>query len=156
MGRLATQSTLGTKHNQIPCNRFYSIQVDVRAKAMTLQELMHNSPRSDPTIVSDINELTTKYVLDGDRAQALDALNKYQATTKSWRDKVVVPKEFHEGDIVLTRTVRTESKDKLEPKWEGPFIVKKMTSPNSYRLTSQTCEDLDHSWNVDDLQKYYL
>lgn len=117
---------------------------------MTLQELMHSSPRSDPTIVSDINELTTKDVLDGDRAQALDALNKYQATTKFWRDRVVVPKEI-QGDLILTRTTWTKSKGKNEPIWEGPFIVKKMTSPDSYGLSSQTGAYLDHSWNVDNL-----
>jgi hypothetical protein len=71
----------------------------------------------------DIDELTTKYLLDGDRVQALDALNKYQTSTKSWRDKVVVPKEFTEGDPILFRTTRIESKGKLEPKWEGPFII---------------------------------
>lgn len=62
-------------------------------------------------------------------------MSKYQATTKSWRDKVVILKEFA-GDLVLIMMARTESKGKLEPKWEGPFIIKKKTSPNSYRLAS--------------------
>jgi hypothetical protein len=69
-------------------------------------------------------------------------LNKYQTTTKTWRD--------------IIRTARTESKGKLEPKLEGPFLIKKKTSPNSYRLASQTGEDLEHSWNVDNLRKYYM
>jgi hypothetical protein len=50
-------------------------------------------------------------------------------------------------------TSRTESRGKFEPKWEGPFIIKKKISPNAYRLASQTCEDLEHSWNVDNMRK---
>jgi hypothetical protein len=40
---------------------------------------------------------------------------------KAWRDSNISPKEFDEGDLVLIRTSRTESRGKLEPKWEGPF-----------------------------------
>lgn len=47
-------------------------------------------------------------------------------------------REFEEGDIILIRTARTERKGKLEQKWEGPFIVKKKTSSNSYNMISQT------------------
>ena len=48
----------------------------------------------------------------------------------------MILKEFAEEDLVLIMMARTESKGKLEPKWEGPFIIKKKTTPNSYRLAS--------------------
>jgi hypothetical protein len=60
------------------------------------------------------------------------------------------------GGLVLIRTSRTESQGKLEPKWVGPFIIKKKTSPNAYRLTTQSGEDLKHSWNVDNPRKFYV
>jgi hypothetical protein len=53
------------------------------AKAMTSQELKHGSPKSDPSVVPHVDELTRKDLLYGDRVQALDALNKYQVATKS-------------------------------------------------------------------------
>jgi hypothetical protein len=65
-------------------------------EAMTPQELKYESPRSDPSTVPYVDELATKDPLDGDKVQALNTLNKYQAATKSWRDKVVVFKEFPE------------------------------------------------------------
>lgn len=65
-------------------------------KAMTPQELKYESPRSDPSIVPYVDELATKDLLDGDRVQALNALNKYQAATKRWMDKAIVFKEFPE------------------------------------------------------------
>jgi hypothetical protein len=83
-------------------------------------------------------------------------LNRYQAQTKAWWDNNISPKEFDEGDLVLIRTSRTESRGKLEPKWEGPFIIKKKMSPNSYRLTKQSGEDLEHSWNINNLRKFYV
>lgn len=95
------------------------------------QELKNGSPRASPTATPDVDEPTSKDLINGDRVLALEALNKYQVQTKAWRDNTVIPREFQKRDLVLTRTTRTESRDKLEPKWEGPYIVKTKTSPNA-------------------------
>jgi hypothetical protein len=126
------------------------------SEAMMPQELKHISPRESSTATPNVDESTSKDLIDGDRVLALEALNKYQAQTKAWRDNTIIPKEFEEGHLVLTRTNRTESRGKLKPKWEGPFIIKTKTSPNAYRLTSPSGEDLEHSWNVDNLQKFFV
>jgi ribonuclease HI len=115
------------------------------SEAMTPQEIKHGSPQTTASAIPDVDEPTSKDLIDGDRVFALQALNKYQAQTKAWRDHAVVPREFNEGDLVLVRTTRTESRGKLEPKWEGPFIVKTKSSPSAYRLTTQSGEDLEHS-----------
>ena len=120
---------------------------------MTPQELKHGSPRTNQSTVPDVDEPTSKDLIDGDRVFALQALNKYQVQTKAWRDNNVIPREFNEGDLVLVRTTRTESRGKLEPKWEGPYIVKMKASPSAYRLTTSSGEGLEHSWNIDNLQK---
>jgi hypothetical protein len=96
---------------------------------MTLQELKHGSPRTNKSAIPDVDEPTSKDLIDGDRVLALQALNKYHVQTKAWRDNAVVPREFNKGDLVLVRTTRTESRGKLEPKWDGPFIVKTKASP---------------------------
>jgi hypothetical protein len=112
---------------------------------VTPQEIKHGSPRTSASAVPDVDEPTSKVLIDGDRVFALQALNKYQAQTKAWRDHAVVPREFNKGDLVLVRTTQTESRGKLEPKWEGPFIVKTKASPSAYRLTTPSGEDLEHS-----------
>jgi hypothetical protein len=124
------------------------------SEAMTPQEIKHGSPRTVPSVVPDVDGPTSKDLIDGDRVFALHALNKYQAQTKAWRDQTVIPREFSEGDLVLVRTARTESRGKLEPKWEGPSIVKMKASPSAYRLTTPSGEDLEHSWNIDNLRKF--
>jgi hypothetical protein len=73
---------------------------------MTPQEIKHGSPRTVPSAVPDVDEPTSKDLIDGDRVFALQALNKYQAQTKAWRDHAVIPREFSEGDLVLVRTAR--------------------------------------------------
>jgi hypothetical protein len=126
------------------------------SEAMTPQEIKHGSPRTVTLAVPDVDEPTSKDLIDGDRVFALQALNKYQAQTKAWRDHTVIPREFSEGDLVLVWTARTESRGKLEPKWEGPFIVKTKASPSAYRLTTPSGEDLEHSWNIDNLRKFLV
>jgi hypothetical protein len=79
------------------------------SEAMIPQELKHRSPRTNVTATPDVDDSTTKDLLDGDRVLALETLNRYQAQTKAWRDSNVNPKEFGEGDLVLIRTSRTES-----------------------------------------------
>jgi hypothetical protein len=123
---------------------------------MTPQELKDGSPRTNKTVVPDVDEPTSKDLINGDRVLTLQALDKYQVQTKPWRDNTVVPREFNEGDLVLVRTTRTESQGKLEPKWEGPFIVKMKASPSAYRLATSSSEDLEHSWNIDNLRKFFV
>jgi hypothetical protein len=86
----------------------------------------------------------------------LQDLNKSQAQTKAWRDSNVVPREFSEGDLVLIRTTKTEYRGKLELKWEGPYIVKTKASPSAYMLTTSSGEDLEHSWKIDNLHKFFI
>jgi hypothetical protein len=126
------------------------------SEAKTPQEIKHGSPQTSASVVPNVDESTSKDLIDEDRVFALQALNKYQAQTKAWRDLTVIPREFNEGDLVLVRTTRTESRGKLELKWEGPFIVKTKASPSAYRLTTASDEDLEHSWNIDNLRNFFL
>jgi hypothetical protein len=112
---------------------------------MMPQELKHGSPRTNKSAVPDVDKPTSKDHIDGDRVFAVQALDEYQVQTKAWRDTTVIPREFNEGDLVLLRTTRTESRGKLEPKWEGPFIVMTKESPSAYRLATSSGEDLEHS-----------
>jgi hypothetical protein len=69
------------------------------SEAMTPQEIKHGSPWTSASVVPDIDEPTSKDLINRDRVFALQALNKCQAQTKSWHDHAVVPREFDEGDL---------------------------------------------------------
>jgi hypothetical protein len=70
------------------------------SEAMTPQEIKHGSSRTVPSAVPDVDEPTSKDLIDGDRVFALQALNKYQAQTKAWRDHTVIPREFNNLVVV--------------------------------------------------------
>jgi hypothetical protein len=50
---------------------------------MTPQEIKHGSPQTSASAVPDVDEPTSKDLIDGDRVFALQALDKYQAQTKA-------------------------------------------------------------------------
>jgi hypothetical protein len=56
------------------------------SEAMTPQEIKHGSPRTNTSAILDVDEPTSKDLIDGDRVLALQALDRYQAQTKAWRD----------------------------------------------------------------------
>jgi hypothetical protein len=72
------------------------------SEAMTPQEMKHGSPRTSASAVPDIDELTSKDLINEDRVFALQALNRYQSQTKAWHDHAVVPRESTKGTSYLS------------------------------------------------------
>jgi hypothetical protein len=62
------------------------------SEAMKHQELKNGSPRASPSTTPDVDEWTSKDLIDGDHVLALKALNKNQAQTKAWRDSESIKK----------------------------------------------------------------
>jgi hypothetical protein len=48
-----------------------------------------------------------------------------------------------------------EGLHKLSSPWEGPFTTTKVTGPGSYRLLMLEGEDVNNSWNIDQLFQFY-
>jgi hypothetical protein len=53
------------------------------SEAMTPQELKHGSPRTNKSTILDVDEPTSKDLIDRDHVFALQALDKYQVQTKA-------------------------------------------------------------------------
>lgn len=140
----------GLNTTKTRCIGFTPFKLMYGTEAMTPQELKCKSPRvennSDPKA-----EPVDKDLLEDHRVEALNIIARYQEATKAWQDKPIKIKEFCKGDLVLIWTTQTQSKGKLEPKWEGPHLVSKNTSSYAYMLTSKMGVQLEHSWSVDDL-----
>jgi hypothetical protein len=75
------------------------------SEAMTPQEIKHGSPRTSTSAVPDVDEPTSKDLIDGDRVFALQALNKYQfkqkhgATTQSSRENSTKGTSYSSGQL---------------------------------------------------------
>ncbi|CAO2141540.1 unnamed protein product [Urochloa humidicola] len=101
------------------------------------------------------NSTTAKDIMEIDILEAAQSLESYQEQTRGWRDKKVRPKEIVSGDLVLRRSPITEGKNKLSAKWEGPYIAEAGSRPGSFHLIDSNGVELPHTWNIDNLKKYY-
>jgi hypothetical protein len=97
-----------------------------------------------------------KDLLESDWLKAIAILQKYQTEMKVWRDKKVKQKNFDIGDLVLLRSPRTESSGKLQPKWDGPYVIIEKSRPGSYHLSDSEGKMMAHSWNSDNLRRFYI
>jgi len=105
---------------------------------------------------AEITPSDDKDLLELDILQASENLEKYQQETTKLRDKKVVKKGITVGDWVLKRKPNAETSGKLQPKWEGPFLVIKSNRPGSYHLSDAEGNELQHPWNADSLKKFYI
>jgi hypothetical protein len=64
-------------------------------------------------------------------------------------------RSFSICDLVLLRIQDESGLHKLNSRWEGPFVVKQVTRPESYRLQYPEGQDVPNSWNIQNLHKFY-
>ena len=62
---------------------------------------------------------------------------------------------FAVGDLVLRGKQKTEGLHKLSSPWEGPYVVKEVTRPGSYRLNDLDGVDVPNSWHIEHLIRFY-
>jgi hypothetical protein len=60
------------------------------------------------------------------------------------------------GNLVLLWSPRTKSSDKLESKWKGPYVIIEKPGPGAYRLVDPQGSKLEHSWNANNLRRFYI
>ena len=85
-----------------------------------------------------------------DRQDSLDVLDEehdvakarsafYQQQARRYQSREVRAKTYKVGELVLR--LPKKKKDKLKPKWEGPFIIDEVLTGGAYRLraASKNC-----------------
>ena len=93
-----------------------------------------------------------------DRQDSLDALEEerdvakaryafYQQQARRYQSKEVRAKTYNVGKLILR--LPEKKKDKLKPKWEGPFIIDEVLTGGSYRLRDASDNRLESNpWNA--------
>jgi hypothetical protein len=80
---------------------------------------------------------------------------KYLEVLRRYYNRNVKDKFFVVGDLVLRRKQKTEGLHKLASHWEGPYMVKMISRPTSYRLCDIDGVDVPNSWHIDHLRCFY-
>ena len=78
----------------------------------------------------------------------------YQQQARRYQNREVRAKTYNVGELVLHLPER--KKDKLKPKWEGPFIIDEVLTRGAYRLRHASDNRLEpNPWNTARLRRFY-
>jgi hypothetical protein len=124
-------------------------------EAMLPEEIKYQSLRTIRQAMAEDEEYS-KETIKATRLEALDNIIKYQQQTKKWRDNQVMRKNIQDGDMVLRRKANATNAEKLQRKWEGPYIAKKADRLGSFYLIDREGKTLVHTWNIDSLHRFYI
>ena len=119
-------------------------------------DIIHDSPRVCMYEEREA-ELDWQDDLDGpeeerDVAKARSAF--YQQQARRYQSKEVRAKTYNIGKLILR--LPEKKKDKLKPKWEGPFIIDKVLTGGAYRLRDASDNRLEpNPWNAARIQRFY-
>jgi hypothetical protein len=80
---------------------------------------------------------------------------KYLAVLRRYYNKHVQERFFVVGDMVLKWKTSQDGVHKLATPWEGPYIVKAVTRPTSYRLARLDDTNVPNSVHIDKLRCFY-
>ena len=80
---------------------------------------------------------------------------KYLEGLQRYYNRNIKGHSFTIGDLVLRRKQKTDGLHKLSSPWEGPYIVKEVTRPGSYRLNDLDGVDVPNSWHIEHLIRFY-
>ena len=89
------------------------------------------------------------------RINALTQSARYLQGVRRYHDRNVQQRSFNVGDLVLRRIQDETRLHKLNSRWEGPFIVSKVTGLRSYRITDSDGNEVPNSWNIEHLCRFY-
>jgi hypothetical protein len=117
------------------------------SKAMLLADIAFQSPwvkNHDEERSTEAKELEVNCAEE----QCLDAcvrMTKYLEGLRRYYNRNIKDRFFVVGNLVLRRKQKTEGLHKLASHWEGPYMVKQVTRPTSYRLCDLNGVDVPNS-----------
>ena len=79
------------------------------------------------------------------RVNALTQSARYLQGVRCYHDRNVQQRSFSNGDLVLRRIQDETGRHNLNSRWEGPFIITKVTRPGSYRITDADGNEVPNS-----------
>jgi len=104
------------------------------SEAILPADIMWRSPRVEAYQEGEADEARQLELdsVEEARVNALTQLARYLQGVRRYQDRNVQQRSFNIGDLVLRRIQDETGLHKLNSRWEGPFIVTKVTRPGSY------------------------
>jgi hypothetical protein len=108
----------------------------------------------DEDKANDVHELEVNSA-EEKRLDSCVRTAKYLAILCRYYNKNVKEQFFMVGDLVLKWKTNQAGVHKLATPWEGPFMIKEVTCPTSYRLARLDGTNVPNSWHIDKLRRFY-
>ncbi|RDY04816.1 hypothetical protein CR513_11420, partial [Mucuna pruriens] len=125
------------------------------SEAVIPVEIGESSPRTalfDPTV----NEEELRSNLDLlQETREIAHIKEYAVKARAARkyDRRMIHRDFREGGLVLRKITLAAEKNKLMPKWEGPFRIAEKVGGEAYRLEHLEGRRVPRTWNANNLRR---
>ena len=108
----------------------------------------------------DEEQAAAVWIEDVDRAEEEHLITcihtaKYLEGMPRYYNRNIKGRSIAVDDLVLHKKHKTEGMHKLSSPWEGPYDVKEVTRPGSYRLCDLDGIDVPNSWHIKHLIRFY-
>ena len=129
-------------------------------KAVALVKVGLKSPRIE-FVSTEHNEEVLRLNLDllkEKREEVLKLIEDYHRKITRYYDQRVKPRSYKPGDLVLKKLLsarKDPTHGKLGPNREGPYVVSRIIRPDNYELQKEEGKTLPHSWNAENLKRFY-
>lgn len=126
------------------------------AEAVLPCDIIHDSPRvrmyEDKE--AELDRQDNLDALEEERDVAKARSTFYQQLARRYQSREVRAKTYNVGELVLR--LPEKKKDKLKPKWEGPFIIDKVLTGRAYRVRNASDNRFEpNPWNAARLRRFY-
>ena len=127
------------------------------SKAILLGDIAFRAPRVENYDEEQAIAVRTEDVDRAEEERLITCVRtaKYLEGLRRYYNRNVKGRSFTVGDLVLHRKQKTEGMHKLSSPWEGPYVVKEVTRPGSYRLCDLEGIDVPNSWHIEHLIRFY-
>ncbi|XP_074336446.1 uncharacterized protein LOC141673591 [Apium graveolens] len=100
---------------------------------------------------------TNLELMDEVRDRAVKMMESYKEKTKLYFAKKEKIREYEMGDLVLRHTEASDptNQGKLQPNWEGSYMVKEVLRPGTYKLSYLSGSEVPNTWHGARLRKFY-
>nr|ABF96190.1 retrotransposon protein, putative, Ty3-gypsy subclass [Oryza sativa Japonica Group] len=148
----AVRTTPTTSNKETPFFLVYG------SEAMLPGELQHQSTRVQK--YSDENQEEQRDIdvnlLEEHRERVAVRAASYQQTLRRYHEKRIRARILSIGDYVFRRVQSQAGRNKLTPKWEGPYTITQVLRPGAFKIADGDGRELANSWNIDQLRKFYV
>ncbi|XP_074323556.1 uncharacterized protein LOC141690856 [Apium graveolens] len=128
-------------------------------EAMLLIEVVSPSHRAInfDEVANEEGLRTNMEIIDEVQDQAIAKMERYKEKTREHFSKKSRVKSFQVGDLVLRDTEASDltNTGKLMPKWEGPYKIKEVLRPGTYKLLNMDGSEVPNNLHGLRLTKFY-